>query len=122
MAGARALILLHCTEAVEYKFIGYEDLRTTIAPRRLANLRNESSVSTEHVDRVSESRAFYDARQPVKAWGLGLFLVVVDLLDAPTALAACCGFDLCHNYFFIFFIFFVFVFVRVRNRVRRTYI
>ena len=21
-----------------------------------------------------------------------------DLLDAPTALAACCGFDLCHKY------------------------
>ncbi len=31
-----------------------------------------------------------------------------DLLDAPTALAACCGFDLCHKY--ILYLYFVFVF------------
>ena len=27
-----------------------------------------------------------------------LRLMLCDLLDAPTALAACCGFDLCHKY------------------------
>ena len=33
--------------------------------------------------------------------GTGLLLTtctLCDLLDAPTALAACCGFDLCHKY------------------------
>jgi hypothetical protein len=29
-----------------------------------------------------------------------------DLLDAPTAVAACCGFDLCHKY--ILYLYFVF--------------
>ena len=34
---------------------------------------------------------------------------VHDLLDAPTALAACCGFDLCHKYilYFVFCIFYI---------------
>ena len=29
---------------------------------------------------------------------LRIVRAVCDLLDAPTALAACCGFDLCHKY------------------------
>jgi hypothetical protein len=28
-----------------------------------------------------------------------------DLLDAPTALAACCGFDLCHNYILFLYLY-----------------
>jgi hypothetical protein len=39
---------------------------------------------------------------------------VFDLLDAPTALAACCGFDLCHKYILYLYLYlylFVFVFV-----------
>ena len=45
-----------------------------------------------------------------------------DLLDAPTALAACCGFDLCHKYILYLYLYlllgvsqlyFVFVFVFV---------
>ena len=29
-----------------------------------------------------------------------------DLLDAPTVLAACCGFDLCHMYIFYLYLYF----------------
>jgi hypothetical protein len=29
-----------------------------------------------------------------------------DLLDAPTALAACCGFDLCHKYILYLYLYF----------------
>jgi hypothetical protein len=30
-----------------------------------------------------------------------------DLLDAPTALAACCGFDLCHKYILYLYLYFL---------------
>ena len=31
-------------------------------------------------------------------WRYDVVCLLRDLLDAPTALAACCGFDLCHKY------------------------
>ncbi len=31
-----------------------------------------------------------------------------DLLDAPTALAACCGFDLCHKYILYLYLYLYF--------------
>ena len=34
-----------------------------------------------------------------------------DLLDAPTALAACCGFDLCHKYILYLYLYLYFRFV-----------
>jgi hypothetical protein len=35
-----------------------------------------------------------------------------DLLDAPTALAACCGFDLCHTYILYLYLY---LYLRGRN-------
>ena len=32
--------------------------------------------------------------------------LLCDLLDAPTALAACCGFDLCHKYILYLYLYF----------------
>ena len=32
--------------------------------------------------------------------------MLCDLLDAPTALAACCGFDLCHKYILYLYLYF----------------
>jgi hypothetical protein len=61
-----------------------------------------------HIKHVHETGR---VRQPVCVRGLGLFPTsphgghslehMRDLLDAPTALAACCGFDLCHTIFCI---------------------
>ena len=36
-------------------------------------------------------------------------VTVCDLLDAHTALAACCGFDQCHKYILYLYVYFVFI-------------
>ena len=41
--------------------------------------------------------------------------LLCDLLDAPTALAACCGFDLCHKY--ILYLYLYFAVLRFRQQV-----
>jgi hypothetical protein len=43
-----------------------------------------------------------------------------DLLDAPTALAACCGFDLCHKYILYLYLYLYFDSVRKQWRTRNT--
>ncbi len=48
-------------------------------------------------------------RRGAGSQALGLTARLRDLLDAPTALAACCGFDLCHKYIlYLYKIHFVF--------------
>jgi hypothetical protein len=39
-----------------------------------------------------------------------------DLLDAPTALAACCGFDLCHKYILYLYLYLYLYFYLFRRR------